>query len=118
MTTLKCDSCEHYVNPIRKELYPNTDNEAVGWVKCGVGNIVKRGTMACHRHPMAEVKCKPERAAWSTPKTTIERANDAPDNTLPAKPIVTEMKLKKDLLGGKDFGASLLNDINNLLARA
>jgi hypothetical protein len=31
--------------------YPNTDNEKIGWVRCGQGCTVKRDTQGCNRHP-------------------------------------------------------------------
>lgn len=56
----KCEACYMYENPIQTLLYPNCDNEEIGWVRCGAGNIVKRNTMGCHKYdgPDIEVAVK------------------------------------------------------------
>jgi len=64
---LKCDNCGHYTNPRKKLIYPNCDNEAIGWVVCGTGNVIKRGTMACPRHTSLRIpQASPPPAAGRT----------------------------------------------------
>lgn len=48
--TLRCETCGHYINPRRRLIYPNTDNEAVGWVTCGIGSTIKKVSTACAHH--------------------------------------------------------------------
>lgn len=48
--TLRCETCGHHINPRKRLIYPNTDNEAVGWVVCGVGNVIKKMSTACKHH--------------------------------------------------------------------
>jgi hypothetical protein len=50
VSTLKCESCGHWINPRKRLLYPNTDNEAVGWVICANGSVIKRVSTACTHH--------------------------------------------------------------------
>jgi hypothetical protein len=46
-TQTRCCTCLHYINPRQRRLYPNCDNEALGWVTCGIGSTIKKTTMAC-----------------------------------------------------------------------
>ena len=48
--TLRCKTCGHYINPHKRRLYPNTDNEAAGWVTCAVGSTIRKHSMACALH--------------------------------------------------------------------
>lgn len=66
---LRCSSCGHYINPQRKLLYPNTDNDAVGWVTCARSSTVKRDTMACGNHTIIEQRKR--EAAASKPKRQL-----------------------------------------------
>jgi len=48
--TLKCGTCGHWIKPRKRLLYPNTDNEAVGWVICGIGSVIRKTSTACAQH--------------------------------------------------------------------
>lgn len=43
----RCAQCYHYEHPKKRLIYPNTDNEAVGWVICGCGSVIKKDSMGC-----------------------------------------------------------------------
>jgi hypothetical protein len=59
---LRCKTCGHYINPRMRRHYPNTDNEAVGWVTCAAGSTIRKNTMACARHTdMPEEEPEPQK---------------------------------------------------------
>ena len=67
-TGLKCGTCGHHTNPRKQLLYPNTDNDAVGWVICGIGNVVKKASMGCMQHTERPQEEKPKRQLVHTPQ--------------------------------------------------
>lgn len=47
---LRCETCGHYTKPRKILIYPNSDNDLLGWRTCAEGSTVRRTTMACGHH--------------------------------------------------------------------
>jgi hypothetical protein len=46
---LRCETCDLYIRG-QKRIYPNCDNEALGWVTCLGGSTIRRDSMGCGKH--------------------------------------------------------------------
>lgn len=93
--SIYCETCDHWANPKDRLLYPNCDNDALGWVRCGVGNIIRRRTVACDYHTGGVAPLFYE--------SEVER-----------KPRVKTDKEVSELLSAMDFGKLLEQEIERI----
>jgi len=118
-----CETCDHHKNPQVRMNYSNTDNEAIGWVICGIGNTVKRNTFGCRRHTLRPIIGEVDKALdaqLTAEGLTIEIPKE-PHVKRPKKSQSPETPLTPEtgegLLGGVDFEAQLRKGIEEMAAR-
>lgn len=123
-TTIRCESCPLYQNPMKILEYPNCDNEKIGWVQCGAGNTVKSASTACYQHPLKRVSGQPVSCVIISGEETgarhvTHKLMDVVDKMSSEERKKLKVVEKPDgLLGGNDFGASLLADIERMVGGA
>lgn len=78
--SLRCETCEKYINPKCKMEYPNCDNEYLGWRQCTGGCTIKRLTPGCAMHSafegvdrgMVELKVLSEAVSTKAPVESVK----------------------------------------------